>query len=163
MTPNFNTSLDSLKRITVPLRVGGRASDEFALFKAFFLRVINLKRGLTLEECLDRVMVVRRREGVYSVIRPNTSDLYNFALEEEYELKNWFLPVASGVVVDVGAYIGKYTLFACKKSSVEKVIAIEPLPLNFVTLAANVKLNKCEEKVIIVNKAIDAVKGVKEM
>mgnify|MGYP000689842134 CR=1 FL=1 len=59
-------------------------------------------------------------------------------------------------MVDVGAYIGKYTIFACKRA--EKVIAIEPIPVNFAVLKQNVRLNFCESKVFLVNKAIDAVR-----
>lgn len=58
--------------------------------------------------------------------------------------------------MDVGAYIGKYTVFACKEA--EKVIAIEPIPINFVVLRQNVRLNCCERKVFLINKAIDAVR-----
>jgi len=36
------------------------------------------------------------------------SDLYAITLEEVFVLENWFKPLAKGVVVDVGTYIGKY-------------------------------------------------------
>ena len=80
--------------------------------------------------------------------------MFHVALEEDYELKTWFLPLAKGIVVDIGAYIGKYTVFACKKKEVERVIAIELLPPNFLSLMANVKLNSCYDKVVLVNSAV---------
>ncbi|WP_434730813.1 FkbM family methyltransferase [Thermogladius sp. KZ2Tp1] len=96
-------------------------------------------------------------------MRANTSDLFHVALEEDYELRTWFLPYAKGIVVDVGAYIGKYTVFACKKDEVERVVAIEPLLLNFLSLMANVRLNEYSDKVVLVNSAISRSKGYAEM
>ncbi len=116
-----------------------------------------------MEEYLGRNIIVRHRYGPYFLVRANTSDLFHVALEEDYELKKWFLPYAKGIVVDVGAYIGKYTVFACKKEEVERVIAIEPLPPNFLSLIANVKLNSCYDKVVLVNSAVSQSKGYAEM
>lgn len=65
-----------------------------------------------------------------------------------------FKPLAKGVVVDVGAYIGTYSIRAMY--SADLVVAIEPLPLNFKALYVNLYLNKHRRnaKVILINKAI---------
>lgn len=135
--------------------------DQLRLLKAIFLRAANFLSPKRLEEYLERSIVVRHRYGPYFLIRPNTPDLYHIAIEESYELKKWFLPLAKGVVVDVGAYIGKYTVFAC--GSAERVVAIEPLPLNFLSLQANVELNNYKKQVVLVNSAIGKVKGKARM
>jgi len=49
------------------------------------------------------------------------------------------------VVVDVGAYIGAYTLVACKEGA--RVIALEPDPDNYNVLRSNIELNGCTDKV----------------
>ncbi|MGB9831389.1 MAG: FkbM family methyltransferase, partial [Fervidicoccus fontis] len=125
--------------------------------------IINFRSPRRLEEYLGKSVIVRHRYGPYFLVRANTSNLFHVALEEDYELRTWFLPLAKGIVVDVGAYIGKYTVFACKKEEVERVIAIEPLPSNFLSLMANVKLNDCYNKVVLVNSAVSRSKGYAEM
>jgi hypothetical protein len=57
-------------------------------------------------------IVVRSWDGFLLYARPRTSDLYAICCEEVYELENWFKPHAKGVVVDVGVYIGTYTVRA---------------------------------------------------
>jgi len=49
------------------------------------------------------------------------------------------------VVVDVGAYIGAYTLVACKEGA--QVIALEPDPENYNVLKSNIALNRCTDRV----------------
>lgn len=89
-------------------------------------------------------IVVRSWDGYLFYARPRTSDLYAICCEEVYELKNWFKPHAKGVVVDVGAYIGTYTVRAMY--SADLVIAIEPLPYNFRILQTNIRLNLHKQK-----------------
>jgi len=49
------------------------------------------------------------------------------------------------VIVDVGAYIGTYTLVACKEGA--QVIALEPDPDNYNVLRSNIELNGCTDRV----------------
>jgi FkbM family methyltransferase len=104
-------------------------------------------------------IVVRSWDGYLFYARPRTSDLYAICCEEVYELKNWFKPHAKGVVVDVGAYIGTYTVRAMY--SADLVIAIEPLPYNFRILQTNIRLNlhKQKAKTILINKAVAEKRG----
>lgn len=60
------------------------------------------------------------------------------------------------IVLDLGAHIGFFTVYAAKRA--RKVIAVEPLPRNFLNLRRNVKLNRLEN-VILVNKAIAGRSG----
>lgn len=57
----------------------------------------------------------------------------------------------SDVVLDLGANIGIFTLAAAVRA--QKVIAVEPHPLNFEFLKKNVELNKLNN-VVLVNKAV---------
>jgi FkbM family methyltransferase len=110
--------------------------------------------GGTFDCYLRNGIIVRSWDGFLFYARPRTSDLYAICCEEVYELENWFKPHAKGVVVDVGAYIGTYTVRAMHTADL--VITIEPLPINFKVLQRNVELNdhKRIAKVILINKAI---------
>jgi FkbM family methyltransferase len=127
-----------------------------SLLNSFVIEVSERLRGSggTFDCYLRNGIIVRSWDGFLFYARPRTSDLYAICCEEVYELENWFKPHAKGVVVDVGAYIGTYTVRAMRTADL--VIAIEPLPINFKVLQRNVELNdhKRIAKVILINKAI---------
>jgi FkbM family methyltransferase len=128
----------------------------YVLLQSFITWVSDKLRGSESNfDCyLRNGIVVRSWDGFLFYARPRTSDLYTICCEEVYELENWFKPHAKGVVVDVGAYIGTYTVRAMHTADL--VIAIEPLPANLRTLQMNVALNayRRKAKVILINKAI---------
>jgi FkbM family methyltransferase len=127
-----------------------------SLLNSFVMWVSERLRGSggTFDCYLRNGIIVRSWDGFLFYARPRTSDLYAICCEEVYELENWFKPHAKGVVVDVGAYIGTYTVRAMHTADL--VITIEPLPINFKVLQRNVELNdhKRIAKVILINKAI---------
>jgi FkbM family methyltransferase len=104
-------------------------------------------------------MVVKTWDGFIFIARARTPDLYAIAVEEVFELENWFKPLAKGVVVDVGAYIGTYTIRAMRTADL--VVAIEPFPPNFTMLQKNVELNSRlrRAEVVLVNKAVADERG----
>ena len=110
--------------------------DQFELYKAMLFRLSKKVSG-PLEYHLSRNKIVKTWDGFLFFVRARSPDLYATAIAERYELEKWFKPLAKGVVVDVGAYIGTYAVRACK--SADLVIAIEPVPFNFASLAVNVK------------------------
>jgi FkbM family methyltransferase len=128
----------------------------YELLQSFITWVSDRLRGSGSNfDCyLRNGIVVRSWDGFLFYARPRTSDLYAICCEEVYELENWFKPHAKGVVIDVGAYIGTYTVRAMHTADL--VIAIEPLPANLRTLQINVTLNayRRKAKVILINKAI---------
>lgn len=105
--------------------------------------------------------ILTRTEDCYLFCRPRSLGLYTACCHELYELEKWFKPLAKGVVVDVGAYMGTYAVRACRNA--ERVIAIELLPYNFVMLKKNIELNRCAGKAILVNKAVGSVRRVAYM
>ncbi|MEM0049732.1 MAG: FkbM family methyltransferase [Candidatus Bathyarchaeia archaeon] len=113
------------------------------------------------EAGLSKPILVRTRDGYLFFCRPHTPDLYTVCCHELYELEKWFKPLVRGVFVDVGAYIGTYTVRACKNAEI--VIAIEPLPHNFAVLKKNIELNQCSKKVVLVNKAVGSMRRVSYM
>lgn len=118
---------------TTPVEIQGLLE----MSKAIVFRLGKLHPHL--ETGLTKPILVRTRDGYLFFCRPRTPDLYTVCCHELYELEKWFKPLAKGVVVDVGAYIGTYAVRACR--SAEKVVAVEPLPHNFVVLEKNVELN----------------------
>lgn len=133
--------------------------EYFELYKAMLLR-LSKRFSCPLEYHLSRNKIVKTRDGFLFFVRARSPDLYATAIAERYELEKWFKLLAKGVVVDVGAYIGTYTVRACK--SADLVIGIEPHPFNFAVLAVNVKLNDCSNAVLV-NKAVGAFEGQQPM
>jgi len=159
-TPNFKISDLSEGRIakflgyTFNVRMTSY-TDYLLLLKAMLFRSVQGFRFSEnpLEYYLDRAMIVKTWDGFMFFVRPKSPDLYAIAVAERMEIQKWFKPLARGVVVDVGAYIGTYTVRACKQADL--VVAVEPHPFNFISLVVNVKLNfKNHDNVILVNKAV---------
>lgn len=81
------------------------------------------------------------------VSRENTVD--RWVIEEAYErneyLKDFILPFVSqdGIVVDVGAHIGCFTVLAGEKLKPKLIAAIEPDPSNFDYLLRNIHKAGC--------------------
>jgi len=133
----------------------------YELLQSFVMWVSDRLRGFGSNfDCyLRKGIIVRSWDGFLFYARARTSDLYAICCEEVYELENWFKPHAKGVVVDVGAYIGTYTVRAMHIADL--VIAIEPLPINYKALQINIKLNdrRLGADIITINKAVAETKG----
>ncbi|HEX5905197.1 MAG TPA: FkbM family methyltransferase [Candidatus Nitrosocosmicus sp.] len=91
---------------------------------------------------LVKISVPKYGYRVYCPININKDDFINMTVREE-EIIEHFRPCRGDIVVDIGAHIGRYTLIAAKRVSLNgKVIAIEANPDNFEMLNRNVKLNQ---------------------
>jgi len=135
---------------------------------------LNSRRAIINNEVLDRstsnllrclgknYLRVITPDNFLFVIRPTIYDILWASLGAEYyELNKWFLPNAKGVVVDVGAHLGEYSIRASRTADL--VIAIEPEKENFALLRINSKLNSVGNKVVLVNKAIGGSKGIAKL
>ena len=86
------------------------------------------------------------------------SNLREILLDEIYTAK---LSInADDYVIDVGAHVGIFTLLASKRAKL--VVALEPHPLNFKYLRANVKINDLRN-VIPLNIAVSDYDGLDEL
>jgi FkbM family methyltransferase len=65
----------------------------------------------------------------------------------------------SGLVVDVGANTGLYTLLACAANRDSKVIAFEPVPRIYSLLVANIEANSWNNRCKLLNMAVSNVEG----
>ncbi len=140
---------------------GVTLKDELRLLAAMALYVLELgRRGKTLGYYIlgSETLKIKTWDNYIFNVRPRTTDLGFAALTlESYELNRWFVPNVNGVVIDVGANIGGYTVRACRQA--DFVIAIEPQKEVFELLKVNVENNCNKHNVILLRKAIGDKKG----
>jgi len=88
-------------------------------------------------------MIKRRDSFIEKTIHAN--GLYG-SWEKE-SLKIWaLLSKQSDVIIDIGSNTGIYSLLAAANNHKAKIIAIEPVPLNYNILKQNIKVNKSKIK-----------------
>jgi len=74
----------------------------------------------------------------------NIKELFQEVYEVEHILPN--LIDEDTVFIDVGAYQGLYTVYACKHA--KKVLAVEPNPIALAYLKTNIALNNCHNTIV---------------
>jgi FkbM family methyltransferase len=137
------------------LGVSLNVSFSFYLFMFFFKVIKILRIG---DPSLVKIIVPKYDYKVYC---PLTKDDYFHMTTREDDIIEKFQPKGEGIVVDVGAHYGRYTLIATKRIGPKgKVISIEADPQNFDMLRKNVQLNELsEENVITLNCAASSNKS----
>src|SRR5262249_30359506 len=63
---------------------------------------------------------------------------------------------ANPVIVDIGGYIGDFSLYAAKYLNARQVIVFEPTDENFKMLRRNIEINGYEDRISAVNMAVSA-------
>jgi len=138
-----------LMRVATPLTVRGA----FEFYTAPIKWLINLGRLKYREVPLSHLLL-NTKYGLFYTHASNIILLF----EEVYEVEN-IMPKLVGkdtVFVDVGAYIGFYTVWACRRA--RRVISVEPNPAALAYLKVNIALNECPN-VTVVPKAIGDRRG----
>ncbi len=94
------------------------------------------------------------------VIRVPTRRLVEFkqSFFDEVYVRGLARPVHGGDVIDIGANVGCFTLFATSALGCDRVIALEPDPHNFRHLERNVALNP-GRGIVAIRKAVSAISG----
>lgn len=67
-----------------------------------------------------------------------------FFVDKMYRTIEPIITNTKNIILDVGAHIGCFSVYARKLNSVSPIIAIEPEPNNFEILKENLKLNHCK-------------------
>lgn len=62
-------------------------------------------------------------------------------------------------IVDIGAHVGAFTIWAALRSPDARILAIEPNPETFVQLVSNISENSLDDRVTAVNVAIGPKEG----
>ncbi len=108
-------------------------------------------------DVLPPLLVVSSRYGLFCTHARNINPLFQEVYEVEHILPS--LMDKDTVFVDVGAYMGLYTVYACRRA--RRVLAVEPNPMALAYLKANVALNNCHNTIVVPKAASDKMGVVK--
>jgi FkbM family methyltransferase len=106
-------------------------------------------------EALPSLLTLNSPYGTFCTHSPNVFFLVHETYEIEHVLSN--LINRDTVFVDIGAYLGLHTVYACRRA--RRVLAVEPNPMALIYLRANIALNNCSN-VIIAPKAVSNKQGM---
>jgi FkbM family methyltransferase len=98
---------------------------------------------------------LRTVDGLTITIRQNHGDASTLAeiFVDDCYVREITLP-SNPVVVDIGGFVGDFSLYAVKRLNARRVIVYEPSPRNWALLLKNIANNQCEDRIEPVNKAV---------
>jgi FkbM family methyltransferase len=140
-----------------PYRSARKAFHLFRTVRAargVFADLDEYRKALT-ENRPGETTTIKTLDGLRFTIRRNCKDagiLAEIFLDNEYT-RYCKLPAAP-VVVDIGAYIGDFAIFAAKRLGARKVVALEPSPSNLKLLEKNTVDNGFVDRIQIVKAAV---------
>jgi FkbM family methyltransferase len=108
-------------------------------------------------DVLPPLLVVSSGHGLFCTHARNINPLFREVYEVEHILPN--LMDEDTVFVDVGAYMGFYTVYACRRA--RRVLAVEPNPMALAYLKANVAINNCHNTIVVPKAVSDKREVVK--
>jgi len=94
--------------------------------------------------CRKKEDVIRFRNGTKCILR-NKSDataFFEIFFLKMYTRTNDFFIKQDDIIIDIGAHVGFFTIYASKKAYKGKVFSFEPASTSFNLLQKNVKMNK---------------------
>ncbi len=103
----------------------------------------------------DGTVVLRTHYGLNLTVRQNIWDvnIIREILFDKPYTRHLSLP-SNPLVVDIGGYIGDFSLYAVKYLNARQVIVYEPTAENFVLLTQNVQSNGYADRITAVNAAV---------
>ena len=122
----------------------------------YFLNADALKSALGAQGRTGLVDL-RTADGLTITIRQNYGDAMTIAeifLRDSY-IRDLTLP-DNPVVIDVGGFVGDFSLYAVKRLNARRVIVCEPSPRNWTLLLKNIANNGYQDRIVPVNKAVTA-------
>jgi FkbM family methyltransferase len=100
-------------------------------------------------------VVLRTHDGLNLTIRQNVWDariVREIFFDRPYVRR--FTPPPGSTIVDIGGYIGDFSLYAAKYLRAGRVIVYEPTVENFAILKQNIANNGYEDRIVAVHKAV---------
>jgi FkbM family methyltransferase len=100
--------------------------------------------------------ILETRDGIKLYARQNLWDariIREIFVQRPY-LRGFHDLPAAPVVVDVGGYIGDFSIYAARRMNASKVVVYEPTSENWRMLIDNIALNHLEGRIIAVNEAV---------
>jgi len=107
----------------------------------------------------EKEVLAEARDGLRWILRPKKGELSILNEVLYHKIYTEQFPI-NGVVVDIGAHIGIFTIYAASRS--EKVLCYEPDPRNSEVLKRNVELNSLKN-VKIFQQAVGDRKGTRKL
>lgn len=105
-------------------------------------------------------LLIKNEQGFRFWVRANTADVVICSTKYEEAVISKFSPIKGDIVIDIGANIGKYTIYTANLVGVQgKVIAIEPFQETFDLLCKNIQENNLQERIVPLKLAIFDKKG----
>jgi FkbM family methyltransferase len=103
---------------------------------------------------------LRTVDGLTITIRQNYSDAMTVAeIFLDHCYAHDLTLSANPVVIDIGGFIGDFSLYAVKRLNARRVIVCEPSPRNWALLLKNIQNNGYEDRIEPLNKAVTADGG----
>jgi FkbM family methyltransferase len=140
--------LDVLRLMKIVKPLGARQALTF--YAAPMRWLANLGR-VSYYDVLPPFLVVSSGYGLFCTRARNINLLFQEVYEVEHILPS--LMDKDTVFIDVGAYQGLYTVYACRRA--RRVLAVEPNPMALAYLKVNVALNNCHNTIVVPKAAGD--------
>lgn len=98
---------------------------------------------------------LRTKDGLVITIRQNHADATTVAeiFQSDSYTRGMKLP-KNPVIIDVGGFVGDFSLYAAKRLSAKRVIVCEPSPRNWKLLLKNIEANGYQDRIEPINKAV---------
>jgi FkbM family methyltransferase len=103
----------------------------------------------------DGTVMLHTRDGLSITIRRNIWDAR--IIREIFVDKCYVRHVTLGpnpIIIDIGGYIGDFSIYAAKYLKAARVIVYEPIAENFTILKRNIEDNAYNDRIVAVNKAV---------
>jgi FkbM family methyltransferase len=142
------------RRLYYAARDAYHARKEARRAGRYFLNVDEFKKALS-NQGGTALVDLRTADGLTITMRQNFGDATTVAevfLDDSYVRYLTLAP--NPVVIDVGGFIGDFSLYAVKRLNARKVIVCEPSPGNWALLLKNITNNGYEDRIEPVNKAV---------
>jgi FkbM family methyltransferase len=153
-------------RVFRKLRWAKLLVERFGIIQTCQLLLPELVRGTRISRSLSRPLAsytgrFRMRDSTVLLFRPFSMDLGIFHEiwdHERYTAGPIGALARRGTVVDIGAHIGLFSVFASRILHASRIVSVEPDPANFELLAKNMSANHLENA-SVVNSAVAGEPG----
>jgi FkbM family methyltransferase len=106
----------------------------------------------------ETFQIVLRNGFLLTISRSNRVEFKTIFLREDYTWPIARSEVGPGVIIDLGANIGLFTIFAAQVFPGRPIVSVEPFPRNFHALTASVQSNRVPD-CTLVNAAVAGSAG----
>jgi len=129
-------------------------SESLIKFPVLLLnKYLNLK--LPLPYLFNKDYILKNKRGIWKIRHHSDFD-YTINSYHELEIEQHF-KFSQGIFLDIGAHIGKWSIFVAKSSPEIVVYSFEPNPIVFKYLQENIKLNQLKN-IIPINLGVSSKK-----